>query len=273
MLYLVATPIGNLSDITFRAIETLKVCDYILCEDTRHSLQLLKHYDIQKPLKSFHQFNEKQVESQIIGDLKSGLTIALISDAGTPSICDPGFSILQKCLEHAIPWTLIPGPCALIQALVCSGLPSEHFQFVGFLPKTATQKRKCLQAYLQFAGTTIVYESPHRIEETLQILHDLKPQQSLAVTRELTKKFEEVLRGTAEELLNEIKTSPLKGEIVLLIKGSTGKSGEEWLALSVEDHVHQLMQNFGLSKNEAIKMAAEMRGVPKRVVYKEMHSG
>jgi 16S rRNA (cytidine1402-2'-O)-methyltransferase len=267
LLYLVATPIGHLGDITFRAVEILKNCDLILCEDTRHSQTLLKHYDVSKPLKSFHQHNEQQMEEAVIAELRAGKTLALITDAGTPGICDPGYALTQRCLKENLPWTLIPGPCALIQALVCSGMDSSYFQFVGFLPRAHEQKQKFLQSCLQFKGTTICYEAPHRIQETLEALAELAPERKLAIARELTKKFEEVLHGTAAELA----PIPLKGEIILLIQGDQGKAIEDWAALSIEDHVAILMQEYKLSKNDAIKMAAEMRGLPKRIVYNKMH--
>lgn len=250
---------------TFRAVEVLKSCDYILCEDTRHSLTLLKHYEIQKPLKSFHQFNEKQAEDSVVEDLRDGKTIGLITDAGTPGICDPGYAITQRLLKEGLPWTLIPGACALIQGLVCSGFDSNHFQFIGFLPKTEQQKKKVLQSCLQFPGTSICYESPHRIEETLKLIQWIDPARQLGIARELTKKFEEVLRGTAEELL----THPIKGEVVLLIKGAT--KDLSWLELSIEDHVAHLMNDYGMEKSDAIKAAAEMRGIPKRQVYNVIH--
>lgn len=250
---------------TFRAVEVLKSCDYILCEDTRYSLTLLKHYEIQKPLKSFHQFNERQAEDSVVEDLQNGKTIGLITDAGTPGICDPGYAITQRLLKENLPWTLIPGACALVQGLVCSGFDSSHFQFIGFLPKPEQQKRKTLQSCMQFAGTSICYESPHRIEDTLKLISSIDPARQVGIARELTKKFEEVLRGTAEELLSH----PIKGEVVLLIKGAA--KDHSWLELSIEEHVAHLMDDYGMSKSEAIKSAAEMRGIPKRQVYSKIN--
>ena len=221
MLYLIATPIGHLGDITFRAVELLRSVDYILCEDTRHSHHLLAHYGIQKPLKSYHKFNETSREEDLIADLKNGLNIALISDAGTPGICDPGLQLVKRCREEGIAVTALPGACAAILALAPSGLSSERFQFVGFLPKKASELRASLQEILQYAGTTVCYESPHRIEETLQALDSLAGTRPLAIARELTKTFEEYLRGTASELLAHFKAHPPRGEIVLLIAGET----------------------------------------------------
>lgn len=272
MLYLVATPIGNLSDITLRAIETLKACDYILCEDTRHSLPLLTHYDIHKSLKSFHQFSEDSRMQEIIQDLLSGTSIALISDAGTPGISDPGTILVQKCLEHNINVTAIPGACAAITALSCSGLTTDRFQFCGFLPRKTNERRQALQEILMYAGTTVCYESPNRLIDTLQCLHELDPIRKIAVCRELTKKFEEVQRGTAAELMSYWDTHTLKGEVVLLIAGEEQPATEQWDTLTPEEHVTFLEKSYGLSRREAIKMAAKMRGVPKRVIYNCMHS-
>src|ERR1700733_30336 len=162
MLYVIATPIGNLSDITYRAVQTLQSCDYILCEDTRHSLALLRHYQIRKPLTSLHKFNESKKQQAIVEDLHRGQTIGLISDAGTPAISDPGSWLIQRCLEEKIRVIPIPGASALTTALSCSGLNTERFQFCGFLPKKASELKKCLQELLAYPGTTVCYESPHR---------------------------------------------------------------------------------------------------------------
>lgn len=266
MLYLVATPIGHLGDITFRAVEVLRSVDYILCEDTRHSHHLLAHYGIQKPLKSYHKFNETSREEDLIADLKNGLNIALISDAGTPGICDPGLQLVQRCREEGIAVTALPGACAAILALAPSGLNSERFQFVGFLPKKTSELRNYLQEILQYPGTTICYESPHRIEETLEALDSLAAGRPLAIARELTKTFEEYLRGTASELLAHFKAHPPRGEIVLLIAGET--ETQDFSSLSPQEHVQALQEQYGLSKQEAIKLAATLRNVPKKTIYK-----
>ena len=219
MLYLVATPIGNLGDITFRAVEILKSCDYILCEDTRHSLRLLQHYSIQKPLISYHMFNEASREQKVIADLEAGKNIALISDAGTPGIADPGMRLVKKCRDENLKVEAIPGACAAIQAITCSGMSTERFQFWGFLPKTSGRLQTQLEDILKYPGTTICYETPHRLLKVLEVLKRLAPERKICVARELTKKFEEVLSGTPSELLLEWKNRSVKGEIVLLIKG------------------------------------------------------
>ncbi len=217
MLYLVATPIGNLADITLRALEVLRTCDYILCEDTRHSLKLLRHYEIQKPLKSYHKFNEKRRCDEIIADLKAGVKVALITDAGTPLISDPGEILVQRCVEEQVPITTIPGPCAAIAALTLSGFSAVQFQLVSFLPKKSGGLTKALTALLAYEGTSICYESPYRLVKTLKALCTLSPSRKVAVVRELTKIHEECRRGTAQDLCNHYSKISVKGEIVLLI--------------------------------------------------------
>lgn len=267
MLYLVATPIGNLNDITLRALDTLKTCNYVLCEDTRHSKPLLIHFKIDKPLKSFHKFNEALKENSIISDLKSGMLIALISDAGTPGISDPGTKLVQRCVAEGISVTAIPGPCAAIVALSCSGFNTTRFQFYGFLPRKVGELKSTLQEILTYPGTTICYESPHRIKQVLKVIQNLAPSRPIGIARELTKKFEEILRGTAEELLLHGETHLLKGEIVLLISEEKHRVNEDWESLTPEEHVAFLEETYKLSRHDAIKMAAEIRGVPKRTIY------
>lgn len=269
MLYIIATPIGNLADITFRAIDTLKICDYILCEDTRHSLVLLRHYDIHKPLKSYHKFNETEQLSSIIDDLHQSKQIGLISDAGTPGISDPGYLLIKSCVENEIPVTSIPGPCAAIQALSCSGLPTDRFQFWGFLARKETELKRQMQSILDYPGTTICYESPNRLLETLLIIQTMAPHRQLVIARELTKKFEEIKRGLAKELINHWQKAILKGEIVLLI--SPQDQPLDWSLFTPQEHVQWVQENYGLSKQEAIKTVAGLRRVPKRQVYNLFH--
>lgn len=272
MLFLVATPIGNLSDITLRALDTLKSCDYVLCEDTRHTRPLLSHFEIQKPLKSFHKFNESLKEDRIIRDLHDGMKIALVSDAGTPGISDPGSKLVQRCLAENIEVTAIPGACAAILALSCSGFDTNRFQFFGFLPKKTAELRRTLQDLLTYSGTTICYESPFRLLDLLELFNELAPERKLAVARELTKKFEEIRRGTAKELLEHWKEHEVKGEIVVLISGEDHPATQDWESLSPEEHVALLEKTYHLSRHDAIKLAAEVRGVPKRHVYNKVHA-
>lgn len=273
MLYVVATPIGNLSDITFRALETMKSCDYLLCEDTRHSGILLHHYEIRKPLKSFHKFSESAKQQEILDDLKQGVKIALISDAGTPGIADPGENLIKECVKQEIPVVVIPGPCAVIAALCCSGLSTERFQFVGFLPRKTGELRRCLQELLTYPGTTICYESPNRLSDVLEVLNELASDRQLVVARELTKKFEEVKRGVASELLSYWSEHVLKGEIVLLISAAEKQESREWESLTPQEHVDFIQSTYGVSRQEAILHAAKIRGVSKREVYNAVHRG
>lgn len=271
MLYLVATPIGNLSDITFRAIEVLQTCDYILCEDTRHSLILLQHYHIHKPLKSYHKFNEAAQADRILQDLQAGKQICLLSDAGTPGISDPGADLVKLCVEHNLSITAIPGPCAAIQALSCSGLPTDRFQFWGFLPKKEGELKRDLQTIFAYQGTTICYESPHRLLKVLELIHTLQSERLLVIARELTKKFEEIVRGTATQLLAHWQEKTLKGELVLLISPPSEEQQHDWSAWTPEEHVLWIQETYTTSRKEAIKLAAELRGVPKRQIYQLFH--
>ncbi len=218
-LILVPTPIGNLEDITFRALKVLKEADLILCEDTRTSQVLLKHYDIQKPLRSYHKFNEHRSVGSLLDLLRNGQTIALISDAGTPSISDPGFLIVRECLKENIPIECLPGATALIPALAVSGLPSERFCFEGFLPQKKGRHTR-LQELSMEERTMILYESPFRIAKTLEELAAvLGPDRQVSVSRELTKKFEETIRGTLQEVSTHFKSFTPKGEFVIVVAG------------------------------------------------------
>ena len=218
-LILVPTPIGNLEDMTFRALKALKEADLILCEDTRTSQVLLKHYEILKPLKSYHKFNEHRSIGSLLDLLREGQTIALISDAGTPSISDPGFLIVRECLKENIPIECLPGATALIPALAVSGLPSERFCFEGFLPQKKGRHTRLQELSLE-ERTMILYESPFRIAKTLEELAAvLGPDRQVSVSRELTKKFEETLRGTLQEVAAHFKSVTPKGEFVIVVAG------------------------------------------------------
>jgi 16S rRNA (cytidine1402-2'-O)-methyltransferase len=268
MLFLIATPIGNLGDFSRRAIETLQECDVVLSEDTRHSKILLTSYGIHKPLLAFHQFNEATREEDILERLSQGIKIAMLSDAGTPLISDPGLSLVQACIREKIPFTAIPGPCSVIQALVLSGFDTASFQFIGFLPRKEGSLKEALRRALYYLGTTLAFESPQRLLDTLALIQELDPLRELAVAREMTKTYEECLRGTASQLLEYFSGKTPKGEIVLAIK--EGKTPEEPLAL--EELVPLLQELHGLSLKEAIKLAAKLKQIPKRDVYKKFHS-
>lgn len=217
MLYIVPTPIGNLKDITFRAIEILQSVNYILAEDTRTSKPLLQHYNISTPLKSYHAFNEHHILNQIIADLKSGLNIALISDAGTPAISDPGYLLVKHCIENNIKVECLPGATAFVPALVCSGKPIHHFLFIGFLPAKKGRQSK-LKEIAQFPYTIVLYESPHKLLKTLEDLKEIFGENKyISISREISKVYEEHLRGSIIELIQHFSQNPPKGELVIVI--------------------------------------------------------
>src|SRR5436305_4248778 len=216
-LYHVATPIGNLEDITLRALRVLKECDIVAAEDTRHSGQLLKHFEISKPLLSYFQFNEAKRSEEIIERLRRGEKVALVTDAGSPGISDPGERVVRAALNAGFRVESVPGPCALVAALTASGLPTDEFHFIGFLPHKSGQRRKRLEALKEVPGTLVLYESPFRIEKLLIELQDIYPERAIVLARELTKKFEEFLRGNPQTLLELARKRPLKGEFVVMV--------------------------------------------------------
>jgi 16S rRNA (cytidine1402-2'-O)-methyltransferase len=217
MLYVVATPIGNLSDITLRALEVLKSVHLIAAEDTRHSGILLKHFQIKKPLVSYHEHNEAMRTAQLVERLAAGENVALVTDAGTPGLSDPGARLIRECIRRNLPFTIIPGPSSILTALVGSGFSSQKFFFAGFLPVKSGQRERELHIAAERAETTLFFESRYRLAKTLKACIDIMPGRQLCVARELTKKFEEFRRGTASELLAHYEAHPPKGEIVLLI--------------------------------------------------------
>ena len=216
-LYFVPTPVGNLEDMTFRAIKTLKEVDYILCEDTRTSGVLLKHFEIYKPLKAYHLHNEHQVTEKVVSDLKNGINIALITDAGTPGISDPGYLLAKACADNDLEMICLPGATAFVPALVVSGLPNNEFLFAGFLPPKKGRQTK-LQQLAGEKKTIVLYESPHKINTTLEQIKEFFGEETKAsLSREISKKFEETKRGTIDELIDFSKSKTLKGEIVLIV--------------------------------------------------------
>jgi 16S rRNA (cytidine1402-2'-O)-methyltransferase len=220
VLSLVATPIGNLSDISQRALDTLRAADVIACEDTRHSLILLRHYGIEKPLVSYHEHNEAKRTAELIEQLVDGKKVAVISDAGLPGISDPGHRLLKACIERGVPYTIIPGASAVLTALIGSGFNSEQFFYGGFLPVKSGGRERDLLAAAARAETSVFFESPHRILKTLAVCAEKLPERLICVARELTKTFEEYRRGTGPELLAHYTAHPAKGEIVLVISGT-----------------------------------------------------
>ena len=265
MLYLISTPIGNLEDITKRALALLESSDLILCEDTRRSSILLQRYGIKKPLIPFHKFNEQGAQERVLEDLRAGKQVSLISDAGTPCINDPGLALVQACIADEIPFTAIPGPCSIIQALLLSGFDSSRFQFVGFFPRKS--QGPMLRSLLNYPGTSIGFESPERVVDTLRAIGEIDPKRQTAIAREMTKTFEECRRGVALDLAAHFEKTPPKGEIVLLIEG--GKLPEEELPL--DELLEMLQELHGISLKEAIKLAAKLKNLPKSAVYKQAH--
>ena len=266
-LYLVATPIGNLEDITFRAINTLKHVDIIYCEDTRTSYKLLNHYEITTKLKSVHLFNENEISHEIIETIKSGLNVAIISDAGLPIISDPGWIVVKEAVENDIDVVSIPGPTAGLTALIASGIPAHAFYFAGFLNSKKAKRKQELKKLYNKEETIIMYESPHRIVETLSILDELFTNRNIVLARELTKKHEEYLRGKPKELLEVADT--LKGEMVLIIEGNQNPETDEMIELndlSIEEHYKHYIEK-GLSDKDAMKQVALDRHISKKEVY------
>ncbi|NLO89812.1 MAG: 16S rRNA (cytidine(1402)-2'-O)-methyltransferase [Clostridia bacterium] len=273
-LYICSTPIGNMEDITLRALRILKEVDLIAAEDTRTAKKLLNHYDISTPVTSYHEHNEKTKAPKIIELLEEGSDVALISEAGTPGISDPGYELIRAAVDRGIKVTVVPGPSALISGLVLSGLPMDRFAFEGFLPRKRNQRREILKALKDEPRTLIFYEAPHRLEETLEDMKEIFGGRRAVLARELTKMYEEVLRGTLGELLERLKKTGARGEYVLVLEGSgesaeqaKGEDIEKWRYLGVEEHVDLLVEK-GYTKTEAVKEAARLRGLPKREVYK-----
>lgn len=267
-LYLVATPIGNLEDITIRAIKTLKQVDIIAAEDTRRTLQLLNHLEISKPLISYHRHNEEIKSKDLINLLLEGKNIALVSDAGTPIISDPGEEIVKIAIENNIKIISIPGACALITALISSGIESKEFTFMGFLPLNKKLRKEKLQEIENSTKTIILYEAPHKIKNTLEDLSNLTEERKIVLARELTKIHEEFITGTAKELVEKINTP--KGEFVIIIQANKEnklQDDKELLNnLSIEEHF-EYYKNKGLEKKEIIKQIAKDRNVTKNEIY------
>lgn len=271
-LFIVPTPIGNLKDITLRALEALKEADIIAAEDTRQTLKLLNHYNMKKSLISYHMHNEEDRSGSIIERLNEGNTIALVSDAGTPGISDPGSVIIGKCIEKKIPFEVLPGATAITTALVSSGMDTTKFLFRGFLPRENKDRKVIIEDLKGRTETLIFYEAPHRLLNTLTFLRENLGDRKIALCRELTKLHEEVLRLTLDEaILHYEKISP-RGEYVLVVEGKTIEEIDReekalWENMSVEDHIKSYMDQ-GHIKKEAIKMVARDRKMPKSEVYK-----
>ena len=265
-LYIVATPIGNLEDITLRALRVLKEVDLIAAEDTRQTLKLLNHYEINKPLISYHRHNEETKSEILIEKLRNGENIALVSDAGTPGICDPGEEVIKKAIEDNIEVIPIPGACAMINALIVSGISTKEFEFLGFLPLNKKLRRQKLKEIENSSKTIIIYEAPHKMKTTLGDLKEILKDRKIVLARELTKIHEEFIRKSIDELLSEIDT--IKGEMILIIEGNKIDTEEckNFDEISLEDH-YKLYEEKGLNKKEIIKQIAKDRNVNKNEIY------
>lgn len=271
-LYLVPTPIGNLKDITLRALEVLQSVDEIAAEDTRTSLKLLNHFNIKKTLFSYHKHNEQGKSLDIITKLNNGVNIALITDAGTPGISDPGSVIVEKCIEENIEFEVLPGATAITTALVYSGLDTTKFIFRGFLPRENKERNPVIEEVKNVRDTIIFYEAPHRLLNTLEYLKENLGDRKIAVCRELTKLHEEIYRGRISESIEFFVENRPRGEFVLVIEGKSDediKAEREalWSDLSIEEHLIKVIES-GIDKKEAIKLVAKERGLAKKEVYK-----
>lgn len=273
-LYIVPTPIGNLEDITFRALRVLKEVNLIAAEDTRQTKKLLNHFEITTPVISYHEHNKYASGKKIVEWLQEGKNIALVSDAGMPAISDPGYELVVAAVEAKCTVVPLPGANAAVTALVASGLPTEHFYFFGFLDRAKKEKKKQLEGLKHIRDTIIFYEAPHRLEDTLLAMHEVLGDRNVVLCRELTKRFEEFIRGTMSEVIHWTKQGDIRGECCIVVEGA--KESEEakdewWQSLSVAEHVDYYIQEQKLSPKEAIKQVAKDRKVSKREIYQEYH--
>ena len=273
-LYVVATPIGNLEDISLRALRILKECDAIACEDTRQTVKLLTHFDIQKRLVSYHEHNEITRAAEMIIELEQGAKVALVTDAGTPSISDPGQRLVSLCLRHGIQVVPIPGACAFVTALAGSGMAIEEFTFVGFLPSRPTERRKRLRALAAEPRTLALYEAPHRLLDTLEDALEILGNRPGVVGRELTKLYEEFVRGHLEDLLAAVRKKAPRGEITLLIGAADGApqhhADDAKAKIPLARRVDEVMKERGVDSKAALKEVARERGITRREAYKQL---
>ncbi len=271
-LYLVATPLGNLEDITVRALRLLGEADLIACEDTRHTAKLLRHYGIEKSTVSYHEHNEASRASELVERLEQGARIILVTDAGTPVISDPGHRLVSLCLERQIPVIPIPGPSAVISALAASGLPAEEFLFAGFLPSRPTARRKVLQNLAKENRTVVLYEAPHRLVNTLSDALKYMGRRQVVIAREMTKIHEEFVRGDLAELLVRMQQQPDRGEITMVIGPPFARDQEphESPTAPLRERLEQIMRERQIDRKAALKLAARERGLTKREAYKQL---
>lgn len=273
-LYLCATPIGNLEDMTFRAVRTLKEADLIAAEDTRNSVKLLNHFEIQTPMTSYHEYNKYDKGKKLVEQLLAGKDIALITDAGTPGISDPGEELVQMCHEAGITVTAVPGAAACVTALTISGLPTRRFAFEAFLPTEKKERDAVLETLSKEQRTIVLYEAPHRLVKTLNILLERLGERRVSVCRELTKRHETVYRANLSEAAAYYENNPPKGECVVVIAGKSRQEiereeKEKWADMSIEEHMEYYLSQ-GFDRKEAMKRTAKDRGVPKREIYNSL---
>lgn len=273
-LYLCATPIGNLEDITFRVLRTLKEVDLIAAEDTRNSIKLLNHFEIKTKMTSYHEYNKVDKAIYLVEKLKEGMNIALITDAGTPGISDPGEELVRQCYEAGVPVTSLPGACACITALTMSGQPTRRFSFEAFLPYDKKERAEILESLKNETRTIIIYEAPHHLKKTLKELRDSLGNRNLTICKELTKRHEQKKQGTFDELIAFYEENEPRGEYVLVIAGRTREEVREeeqksWEALTIEQHM-AIYEEKGIDRKSAMKMVAKDRGISKRDVYQAL---
>lgn len=273
-LYLCATPIGNLEDITYRVLRTLKEVDLIAAEDTRNSIKLLNHFEIKTPMTSYHEYNKIEKAYQLVNKLKEGKNIALITDAGTPGISDPGEDLVRICYEEGVPVTSLPGAAACITALTMSGLPTRRFAFEAFLPRDKKERAAVLEGLKEETRTIILYEAPHHLVKTLEELLKTLGNRKITVCRELTKKHEEKIQSTLEDIITYYKETEPRGEYVLVLEGKDPKEIEKekqasWESMTVEEHM-DYYESQGMDRKEAMKQVAKDRGVSKRDIYQQL---
>lgn len=270
-LYLCATPIGNLEDITLRVLRTLKEVDLIGAEDTRNSIKLLNHFDIKTPMTSYHEYNKIEKAVYLVKVIKEGKNVALITDAGTPGISDPGEELVRQCIESGIEVTSLPGAAACVTALTMSGMPTRRFAFEAFLPADKKERQKVLEELKEESRTIIIYEAPHHLVSTLNELMEVLGDRNISLCKELTKKHESVIRMTIGELIEKFENEKPRGEYVLVIDGKSmeqkeQEKREEWLKVPIEEHLRKYISE-GESEKEAMKLVAKDRGISKRDVY------
>src|ERR1700694_2268891 len=271
-LYIVGTPIGNLEDITLRALRILKEVDLIACEDTRHTQKLLNHYNIEKKLVSYHEHNEMTRSPELLIQLEQGAKVALVSDAGMPLVSDPGYRLVTLCGRHKIPVVPIPGPSAMLAALSAAGLPNEEFLFVGFLPARSGERRRMLERLRIEERTMIFYEAPHRVAESIADAQEILGDRPACLAREVTKLHEEFLRGKLSQLAESLAERPARGGITLLVcpPEPSAVSGQADSAQSLSDRVEELIRQAKLDRKEALKLAAKERGITRRAAYEQL---